>query len=358
MSYRGKQMLLEVDVTKEIGNFSLQAAFNLSQKKCGIFGPSGSGKSTLMHILAGLLEPDRGKIILNGTPLFDRRKKINLPPQKRRVGVVFQHAHLFPHLNVRRNLLYGWRRTPTENRGISPEAIIKALNLAPLMNRGVNSLSGGERQRVALGRTVLSCPRLLLMDEPLTGLDRELKFQIIPYLRKVLDKFDIPLLFISHSLQEVRLMTEEVLVFAEGGVQQRLSTEELARRDLVTGSRGYANLLYLSRPKPRGDLWGYQWGGTELITIERGESVENVFELGARDITLFKRHPEATSARNLLPCRVIDVFGDGNRMGVELACNGGRLISQIVPPSVRELDIKKGSEVVAVIKASAFRRLY
>ncbi len=351
-------MLFEVDVEKKIGDFSLEVAFSLSGKKYGIFGPSGSGKSTLMHILAGLLKPDRGRIVLDGVPLFDSDRKIHLPPQQRRVGVVFQHSHLFPHMNVRRNLIYGWQRTPAVKRRITPEAIIEALNLEHLLERGVNRLSGGERQRVALGRTVLSCPRLILMDEPLTGLDQELKFQIIPYLRKVLEQFGIPLLFISHSLEEIRLMTDEVLVFEQGRIEQRLAVEDLARRHLVSGSRGYANLLNLTSPRPHGDLWSYQWGSSQLILAEPGGSGDNLFVLGAKDITLFKRHPVATSARNLLPCLVSDVFGDGNRMGVALDFKGSHLVSQIVPESVRELDIRKGVEVVAVIKASAFRRLY
>ena len=351
-------MLLEIDVEKQIGDFSLQVAFNLSERKCGIFGPSGSGKTTLLHILAGILKPDNGKIILDGIPLFDQENKINLSPQERRIGVVFQHAHLFPHMNVRRNLLYGWKRTPVQERRGTPEAIINVLGIEHLLERGVSSLSGGERQRVALGRTVLACPRLILMDEPLTGLDQELKFQIIPYLRKVLDQFEIPLLFISHSLQEIRLMTDEVLVFEQGRLQQCLAAEDLARRSMESGSRGYANLLHLSPPRPHGDLWSYRWGGTELILAEPGEEGDNLFELGAKDITLFKRHPVATSARNLLPCRVVDVFGDGNRIGVDLACSGGHLVSQIVPESIHELDIRKGSEVVAVVKASAFRKLY
>ncbi|BCO10484.1 molybdate-transporting ATPase [Desulfolithobacter dissulfuricans] len=351
-------MRLVVDVTKQVGDFTLSADFTLSRQRCGIFGPSGSGKSTLMHILAGLLRPDSGRITLDGKVLFDHDHKIHLPPQKRRIGVVFQHALLFPHMNVRRNLLYGWRRTPMEQRSITPEAIIEVLNLEPLLERRPTSLSGGERQRVALGRTVLSCPRLLLMDEPLTGLDQLLKFQIIPYLRKVLDEFHIPLLFISHSLQEIRLMTDEVLVFDRGGVQQSVPTEELARRYLVSDHRGYANLLHLENPRPHGDLFRYNWGGTELILTEPGGEGDNLFELGARDITLFKQNPVATSARNLLSCRVTDVFGDGNRIGVELTVNGGQLISQIVPESLQELDIAPGSEIVAVIKASAFRKLY
>jgi molybdate transport system ATP-binding protein len=351
-------MLFAVDVEKKIDNFSLQVAFSLTEKKCGVFGPSGSGKSTFMHILAGLVRPDRGRIVFDGTILFDSEKKINLPTQQRRIGVVFQHSHLFPHMNVRRNLLYGWQRTPAAQRRITPEAIIEALNLEPLLGRGVNRLSGGERQRVALGRTVLSCPRLILMDEPLSGLDQELKFQIIPYLRKALEQFEIPLLFISHSLEEIRLMTDEVLVFEQGRLEQRLAVEDLARHHLVSGSRGYVNLLNLTSPRPHGDLWRYNWGSIELILAEPGGSGDNLFELGAKDVTLFKKHPEATSARNLLPCRVSDVFGDGNRIGVDLAFAGGHLVSQIVPEAVRELDISKGAEVVAAIKASAFRRLY
>jgi len=351
-------MKLDVAVTKSFRGFEFSADFTLQGNQFGIFGPSGSGKSTLMHMLAGLLRPDRGRIILEGETLFDSTTGCNVPPEKRRIGVVFQHAHLFPHMNVQRNLFYGWRRTSLSERLISSEALVDVLNLGHLFSRGVNSLSGGERQRVALGRAVLACPRLILMDEPLTGLDEELKFQIIPYLKKVFDEFHIPLLFISHSLREMRLMTSEVLVFKEGRLQERLSTEDLARHNLMAGSRGYANILTLKGPHPVGDLWGFQWGETELILSDPGPGNATRFELDAKDIMLFKKHPEASSARNLLPCRVTDLFEVHNRVGVELDCNGGRLVAQIVPESIRELDIRQGTEVVAVIKASTFRPLF
>lgn len=351
-------MNLEATVAKEFADFRLEADFTLTAKRCGVFGPSGSGKSTLMYILAGLLRPDAGRITLAGRVLFDSADSINLPPEQRRIGVVFQHSHLFPHLNVEQNLLYGWKRTREDRRWINPDALIKVLDLAQLLKRGTASLSGGERQRVALARTILASPRLILMDEPLTGLDEKLKYQIIPYLNKVFARFDVPLLFVSHSLREMRLLTEEVLVVDKGTVQRPVPVEELARQQLGTGSRGYANLLSLYAPRPQGDLWSYQWGEGELIAIEPGKSGENLFELGSKDITLFKRHPEATSARNLIPCRVAGLFGAGNRIGVELLCPGGRLVSQIVPESVRQLDIREGAEVTAVIKASALRKLY
>lgn len=350
-------MDLEVDVEKRQGDFLFSAAFGLTDNRCGIFGPSGSGKSTLVHLLAGLQKPDRGSIKLSGRTLFDSAVDINLPPDKRRIGVVFQHGHLFPQMNVRKNLLYGFNRTALAERQIAPEALIEVLSLGHLLDRGVSCLSGGEKQRVALGRTVLACPRLILMDEPLAGLDEELKYQIIPYLKMAFAEFAIPLLFISHSLREMRLMTDEVLVFRQGSLERRTATENLARISMATGSGGYANMLNLGRPRSLGDLWAYQWGNSELILSEKGENAENVFELDARDIVLFKRHPEATSARNLLACRVNDIFGVNNRVGVELLCNGSRLVAQIVQDSVHELGIKKGTEVVAVIKASSFRRV-
>lgn len=350
-------MELEVDIEKHNGSFHFAASFSLSASRCGIFGPSGSGKSTLMHLLAGLQNPDRGTIRLGGQTLFDSNGGINKSPERRRIGVVFQHAHLFPHMDVKRNLFYGWKRTPAGKRRITPEALIEVLNLGHLLDRGISKLSGGERQRVALGRTVLACPELVLMDEPLTGLDEELKHQIIPYLKKVFAEFNIPLLFISHSLREMRLMTDEVLIFKEGSLQAKMATEELARSNMATNGAGYTNMLELGRPRPAGDLWGYRWGDGDLILTEPGENNENLFELDARDIVLFKNQPMATSARNLLTCVVVGIFGAKNRVGVELLCGNRRLVAQIVPDSVRELGIVEGTEVVAMIKASSFRKL-
>ncbi|MDD2468432.1 MAG: molybdenum ABC transporter ATP-binding protein [Desulfobulbus sp.] len=350
-------MQLDIDLQKKQGDFVFQARFCLNGNRIGLFGPSGSGKSTLMHLLAGLRRPDTGHIRLDDTILFDSSHKINLPPEKRRVGVVFQHSHLFPHMSVRRNLFYGWKRIPEQERHVDADTIIEVLNLGHLLDRGVNLLSGGEKQRVALGRTVLTCPRLILMDEPLTGLDEELKFQIIPYLTKVFSQFNIPLLFISHSLVEMRLMTEQVLLVEKGTAERSMTTEELAQSIWGTPRQGYANLLKLGQPKPHGDLWAYSWGNQQLILTEFGENEENVFELDAREILLFKRHPEATSARNLLPCTVRKIITVGNRVRLELVCGSEQLVVQIVPESVRELGIEEGREVVAVIKASAFRRL-
>ena len=183
--------------------------------------------------------------------------------------MVFQHAHLFPHLSVRRNLLYGYRRIPKAERRIDPGALCEILDLERLMGRDVTTLSGGERQRVALGRAVLACPRLLLMDEPLTGLDEGLKFQIIPYLKKVFAEFEIPLLFISHSLNEMRLMTEEVLEFALGRLCGRTTADELALRRMGSSQVGFINLLELRDPRPHQGLYSYRWGRGRLSLVRR-----------------------------------------------------------------------------------------
>ena len=351
-------MLLEVSALKNFSNFTCEVDFSSNHGRMGVFGPSGSGKSTLMNMLSGLTVPDRGCITLNGRTLFDSKKGINLPPDKRNVGVVFQHAHLFPHMSVKKNLLYGRKRLIPSEQKIDPEKLASVLQLDALMSRNVHQLSGGEKQRVALGRTILANPELILLDEPLTGLDDQLKFTIIPHLQRVFSEFSIPILFISHSLQEMRMMTDNVIVMEKGQITLQLATEELARSSFGTGGIGYTNLLHLDAPEDLGDLYRFQWGNVKLMLVKTHHSTGGQFSLGGRDILLFKKHPEAGSARNMLSCTVRSTYQTDWLVGIELDCQGNTLIAEIVPQSVTEMNIKEGTELVAVIKASAFQRLY
>jgi len=350
-------MKLQVSLRKRFADFELAADFATGSDRVGIFGRSGSGKSTLVHLLAGLEKPDRGVIALDDEILFSSERGIDMPPEQRRIAVVFQHAHLFPHLSVRRNLLYGYRRSPQALRRIDPDALIAVLDLEELLHRGTGTLSGGERQRVALGRALLASPRLLLMDEPLSALDESLKYQIIPYLRVVFEQFRIPAMFISHSMNEMRLMTDEVVVLHRGKVSEQTTPDELARQRMGWTRAGYINLLRLSDPLQEGDLFAYRFGAGRLL-MWFGAKGESVFELSSKDIMLFRGRPDAISARNLLRCRVESVFDLENRVGVELDCGGERLIATVVRQAAEELGVAVGAEVFAVIKASAFRKLY
>ena len=350
-------MRLSMTVHKSFGAFTLETGFVVNGQKVGIFGTSGSGKSTLVSMLAGLVKPDSGEIILDGVCLFSSAKRINLRPEQRRIAMVFQQHSLFSHLNVKDNLLYGFKRCLPEHRSIDFDTLVGVLKLEGLLGRGVTNLSGGEKQRVALGRAILANPRLLLMDEPLSALDDSLRFQIIPYLKSVSEQFGIPYLFISHSLLEMRLMADQVLDVAGGRVIGCSTAEELARQRLGSSQVGYINLLNLGTPSMVGTLYAYPWGASRLLLSVASERTESMAELSSKDIILFKQHPEAISARNLLDCTVRSLFNSGRKIGVELDCAGNTLIAEVVQDAVSELSITQGSTVYAAVKASAFRML-
>ncbi|HEX2770680.1 MAG TPA: molybdenum ABC transporter ATP-binding protein, partial [Geobacteraceae bacterium] len=313
-------MEMRVKAGKSYGAIAMDFDFAVSGERVGVFGESGSGKSTLVGMLAGLLQPDRGEITLDGESLFSSERGINIPPERRRIAVVFQQPTLFPHLSVESNLLYGYKRCLPEQRTIDFATLVDVLNLDGLLERGVNNLSGGEKQRVSLGRAVLANPRLLLMDEPMSALDDNLKFQIIPYLKIVSEQFKIPYLFISHSLVEMRLMAEQVIVVSGGRNAALTTADQLARVRMGNSPVGYINLLKVKTPRRVGGLFAYNWGNRELFISAGDDQAQALFELSSKDIILCKRHPEAISARNLIACTVANTFVSGNRIGVELAC--------------------------------------
>jgi len=350
-------MEIRMAAEKRFEKFCLAADFSIAGEQIGIFGESGSGKSTLVGLLAGTHHPNKGEIFLDGECLFSSTKGINLPIEQRRIAIVFQQSNLFPHLSVRSNLLYGFKRCAEKNRSINLESLAGVLKLGNLLQRGVNNLSGGEKQRVSLGRAILANPRLLLMDEPLSGLDDKLKFQIIPYLRGVTEQFRIPYLFISHSLVEMRLMTNQVLVIANGSIVDQTIPDQLARDRMDQSRVGYINLLKLSAPRRVDGLFAYRWGEGEMLISAGNEEPEAVFEISSKEMILFKKHPEAISARNLFKCKVIDIFMAGNQVGVELSCGGQKLVAEVASQAVRDLEISQGAELYLAIKASAFRRL-
>lgn len=216
-------MTIEIDIAHEVGTFALRVDLKVANGLVGIFGRSGAGKTTLINIVAGLIRPRHGRMIIDGAVLLDSARGICLPPHKRRIGYVFQDGRLFPHLTVRQNLAYGQRFQPKqsdpEQRGHASLArVIALLGLEKLSDRRPDTLSGGEKQRVAIGRALLSSPRLLLMDEPLASLDNTRKLEILPFIERLRDENDLPILYVSHAVDEVERLAKTVIVLADGAV--------------------------------------------------------------------------------------------------------------------------------------------
>jgi len=210
--------MLNVDVTKQLGTLKLEAAFQSDSPVIGLFGPSGAGKSSIIHMIAGLSKPDRGTIVIGGETVDDTAKGLHVPPYRRRIGYVFQDARLFPHRNVAQNLDYGRRMNKLPPDAAHLKRILDLLDIGHLQTRRPGQLSGGERQRVALGRALLSKPRLLLLDEPLGSLDQDRKAEILPYLERLRDEENIPMVYVSHDPDETRRLAGHVVMLKHGRI--------------------------------------------------------------------------------------------------------------------------------------------
>ena len=208
--------MIDVNVARRIGAFSLKVAFQNSDGITALFGRSGAGKSVTIGLIAGLARPDEGRIVLDDRILVDTQNRIFVPPHKRRIGLVFQDSHLFPHLGVKQNLLFGRWFAPRRERAISFDAVVQTLGIGHLLDRAPAQLSGGERQRVAIGRALLSCPRLLLFDEPFAALDVQRRLEILPLIETLRDEFKIPIVYVSHAVEEVARLAAWVVVLDNG----------------------------------------------------------------------------------------------------------------------------------------------
>jgi molybdate transport system ATP-binding protein len=215
-------MSLRLDhVRLTLGDFVLEIDATFDRDISGVFGPSGAGKTSLLDLIAGLRRPIAGKLQLDGQTLFDADASLHLAPRLRRIGYVPQDLALFPHLNVRENLIYGYRPASGSNEIFSLEHVADVMEIAPLFERNVTSLSGGEQQRVAFTRAILSVPRLLLLDEPMSSLDSRLKTRLIPFLHRIRDEFRIPLIYVTHDADELTALCDEVLVLERGRIIER-----------------------------------------------------------------------------------------------------------------------------------------
>jgi molybdate transport system ATP-binding protein len=211
-------MSFDVDIEARRGDFAIAAAFQVGAGLTALFGPSGAGKTSILNMIAGVAAPTSGRIAVDGQVLFDSKAGINLKPEHRRVGYIFQDARLFPHMSVESNLLYGYKLADAGARYATPEHVTALLGIGALLTRRPSSLSGGEQQRVAIGRAILSSPRLLLMDEPLASLDDARKQEILPYIERLRDDVKIPILYVTHAGPEVERLASAVIHLEKGRV--------------------------------------------------------------------------------------------------------------------------------------------
>jgi molybdate transport system ATP-binding protein len=226
-------MTLNVEARTRLGVFLLDAGFATEGGVTAIFGRSGSGKTTLINIIAGLVRPEHGRVVLDKEVLLDTARGIDMPAYRRRIGYVFQEGRLFPHLNVRQNLLYGRWFAADDIAQESFDAVVEMLALGALLKRGTAKLSGGEKQRVAIGRALLASPRLLLMDEPLSSLDHQRKLEVVPYLERLRDQADVPIIYVSHSVPEVARLATTVVLIEDGKIVASGPTSQMMKRMTV-----------------------------------------------------------------------------------------------------------------------------
>jgi molybdate transport system ATP-binding protein len=207
------------DISVRLPEFTLAATTDFSARVTGLVGPSGAGKTTLLDVIAGIRKPEQGRIVLDDTVLLDTPQRICIPARARRIGYVPQDLALFPHLSVQRNLLYGCKPYTNGNGLFSFAHVVSVLEIGSLVERDIQELSGGEKQRVALARALLSSPQLLLLDEPLSSLDAKLKAQVVSYLKSARDEFHVPMIFVSHSSEEVGALCDEVVTLENGRIR-------------------------------------------------------------------------------------------------------------------------------------------
>lgn len=347
--------MLEIALRHAFAGFTLDADFRAPAGVTVLFGRSGSGKTTIVNAVAGLLMPDEGRITSDGWTLLDTQRRIRLKPHRRRIGYIFQEGRLFPHLTVRQNLAYGAWFAPKDAPQEDMPRVIEMLGIGPLLDRRPGALSGGEKQRVAIGRALLSAPRLILADEPLAALDEARKSEILPYFERLRDEVNVPILYVSHSASEVARLATTVVALRDGRVASAGPPDKVLSDVGAMGTRGAASVLtarvvahhadgMTELAGTAGTLWLPQVNAHEGATIR--------VRIAAQDVILSRARPDGLSALNLLAGTVAEVRpGQGPGAMVTLDMGGERLVARITRRSGNALGLAAGQPCHAIIKA-------
>ncbi|MFT4624957.1 MAG: molybdate transport system ATP-binding protein [Myxococcota bacterium] len=349
--------MFQVQIAKQLGQFRLDVQF-ASVGDGGVtalFGASGSGKTSVIRCVAGLARPDSGRVVVNDRVLFDSAARINLPVHRRRLGYIFQESRLFPHLSVHRNLVYG---TPDSGAVVKFDAVVEVLGIDHLLDRRPAALSGGEKQRVAIGRALLTSPSLLLMDEPLASLDEARKREVLPFLAKLPAQFNIPILFVSHSMTEI-LQLADTLVLIEGGQVRDVGALE----DVIT--RGDAGVLagsvlatHVTGHEPEYGLTRLGIGAHELrvgaLDLPVGTAVR--VKIDPSEVILAREAPNGLSVQNVLPVTVRRIDTEDARALVRLDLDGSLLTASVTRRAADALALEPGQRLFALVKALSIAR--
>jgi molybdate transport system ATP-binding protein len=343
------------------GDFRLDAAFAAGAGVTALFGPSGSGKSTVIRLLAGLERAAAGRIVVDGATLLDSDAGVFVKAHRRRIGLVFQDALLFPHLSVRANLGYGRWFTPARERRISLDPVVEVLGIGHLLERKPPTLSGGERQRVAIGRALLTSPRLLLMDEPLAALDTSRKLEILPFIERLRDEFAIPIVYVSHAIDEVARLAAHVVRLDQGRVIAQGSPAAVLSMASLAGAADRFDAVSILSAPVKEHLPDY---GVTLLDhpagkivvpgkVEPGRMVK--IAVHATNVTLAIGRPGNVSVRTALQGKVIRLeTDDGPFALVTIALEGGELLRAYTTRLATDaLGLGEGDAVLALVKAVA-----
>ncbi|WP_442797693.1 molybdenum ABC transporter ATP-binding protein ModC [Pantoea vagans] len=347
--------MLLLNFMQQQGEHQLEIDLQIPAKGItAIFGVSGAGKTSLINAISGLTQPQRGRIELNDRLLFDAEQKIALPPEKRRIGYVFQDARLFPHYRVRGNLQYGM--APSMKAQF--DSLVSLLGLEALLSRFPLSLSGGEKQRVAIGRALLTAPDMLLLDEPLASLDLPRKRELMPYLQKLAKQVDIPMLYVSHSLDEILHLADNVLVLDAGKVKafgplERVWSSSAMRPWLPVSELTSVLRVQVLEQHPDYPMTALSLGDQHIWVSRVNQPVKTPLRIriASSDVSLALQPPQHTSIRNILPAQVVELLEVGDQVEVKLRIGISELWARITPWARDELGIRPEQWLYAQIKS-------
>lgn len=354
---------IELRYTLDYGGFSLDVDIDLPMRGVtGVFGVSGSGKTTLLRCIAGLEAAATGKLIVAGEVWQDERKNVSRPSHQREIGYVFQEPRLFSHLDVRRNLEYGAKRRQPGAAAIGFEQIVGLLGLERLLERRPDDLSGGEAQRVSIARALLRAPRFVLMDEPLAALDRRRKDEVLPFFDRLHAQLAIPIVYVSHSIDEICRLCDQLVVMQEGRVAANGELQSvLSQLDLPMLAGEEAGSVIETTVvdyDAADDLTRLEFSGGDFLVAGRAGDVGQALRLRIRanDISLCREKPLQTTILNIVPVEIDQLREvDGSMVLVRLSVGADRLVARITRRSCREMQLERGDRLLAQIKSAAIR---